>query len=295
MGHRIWNFGTVQSRDLTRNRETGENLSATGYLDVQKRYRILESVPSNDAAGQEKQFRVLDCQPFQVSLLEALTKQEDSTSTEGESTVDPDIAPIFEPNSVKAVTLPPIAQPYLALHDKFSQALPIVHDAWQQNGQQILLLEDRSQFPLLIDLWLDEDLPLPQLQVLHWLYEMVELWNLLEPLNCHQSLLDTANLKVDEDQTICLQRLYTNLRDQPTLQDLGRFWQMLFTESQRTQLGALSLLLAELEAGKLTSPAELKTHIETIAYDLQANQPDTEMTPNPANDLGTLDLPINTP
>ncbi|PSB24596.1 serine/threonine phosphatase [Stenomitos frigidus] len=260
------------------------------YLDRRQRYRLLEVLPAPDGTNVERHVRVLDCQPFQMSLLEALAKHE-ADEPIGSMPIEsqPDAIERADPtalagnriHSVQAMAVPAIAQPYLALGSKFHQALPVIHDAWQQDGQQIILLEDRALLPRLVDLWLDEDLALPALQLLHWLYEMVELWSVLDEWQACRSLLEIENLKVDEDQAICLQRLHLNLPDAPaTLQDLGQLWQTLFAQSQRTQIGAIYVLLADLEAGKLETIADLRSRIEEIAHELQANQPETEMMPN---------------
>lgn len=261
------------------------------FLDRRQRYRVLETLPLPNANKLEAHARVLDCQPFQMSLLEALAKQgteEPSTGlphseSQADTAVDSD--PVALPSnrmlSVQAMAVPTIAQPYLALGSKFHQALPVIHDAWQQDGQQIILLEDRATLPRLIDLWLDDELSLPPLQLLHWLYEMVELWSALEAWQACRSLLEIDNLRVDEDQAICLQRLYSDLPEVPiTLRDLGQLWQTLFAQSQRTQIGAIYVLLADLEAGKLDTVADVRSRIEEIAHELQANQPDTETMPD---------------
>ncbi|MGA7932610.1 MAG: serine/threonine phosphatase [Kovacikia sp.] len=273
----------------------GENSAATPWLDTQKRYRVLESLlPASKGLADEKQFRVLDCQPFQRTLVELLTRQEETLPPE-ELPAAANSAPSPTVISDSVTSAKAIAQPYLALEDHYCQALPILHDAWQQNGVKILLLQDRSQFTLLVDLWLNEELVLPQLQVLHWLYEMVELWSLLEPLHYQQSLLETDNLHVDEDQAICLQRLYANPTQAPlTLQNLGQFWQGLFAQTKRTQFGSISLLLAELEAGQLSTVTDLRSYIETIAYELQINQPEAEINPDFEN-MESANLPTNAP
>jgi protein phosphatase len=262
------------------------------YLDRHQRYQLLEVLHSpelekaNQPAAIERHVRVLDCQPLQMSLLEALAKQtpEDSagsssgpllaTAPEGEAAS----SEANQGQSVQSMAVPSIAQPYLTLGSKFHQALPVIHDAWQQEGQQILVLEDRSLLPRLIDLWLDPDLALPALQLLHWLYEMTELWSALETWHACRSLLEIDNLRVDEDQAVCLQRLYADSVGAPlTLQDLGQLWQTLFAQSQRTQIGAIYVLLADIEAGKLTTIADVRSRIEEVAHELQANQPETEM------------------
>ena len=241
------------------------------YLDQQQRYQILEVLPADDRSGSE-QLRVLDCRPFQPSLLEVLIEKDTPTlSLQGEPGNPEDE---YEESEVATVlTIPAIAKPYVALRGKFYQALPVIQDAWQQGQQQVLILEDRDHLALLLDLWSIEDLPLPALQILHWLYEMVELWEALEPFGCSQSLLELNNLRVDEDQTFCLQRLYLNpIAAAPTLQDLGDVWQVFFSQSQRTQLNQLSMLLSELQDGRITTIAALRSRIEVIAHELQAAQ-----------------------
>ncbi len=262
------------------------------FLDPQQRYRVIELLSVVTGATTEKQIRVLDCQPFQLSSLEKLlTEQADRTAAElankagGVSgTASVPMAETSQADGSALDSIPLAAQPYLALQGKFYQALPAIHDAWQQDGQQVLLLEERSQLPLLLDSWLDDQLLLPQLQVLHWLYEMVELWHVLEPLNCQQSLLEADNLRIDEDQAICLQRLYpVSGANGLSLKDLGCFWQTLFAKSQRTQLGSIISLVADVESGRLTTTSDIKARIEAIANDLQ--DPDDDDLPSTANGL----------
>ena len=112
---------------------------------------------------------------------------------------------------------------------------------------------------------------LPVLQVLQWMYEMVELWQAMEPWNCQQSLLVLDNLRLDpDDQILCLQRLYLNPDDEtPTLKDLGRIWQILLAESQKTYMEAISQLLSDMEEQALTTPQAIQAQIEAIAQTYQ--------------------------
>lgn len=270
------------------------------YLDPQKRYRILDFLPSTNSANAEERMRVLDCQPFQLSFLDALLKRDsegasiESSPTSTGTTQAASVNDTATKRSIQSITVPAIAQSYLALQDNYYQALPILHDAWQQNGRQILLLEDRSSFPAFTEIWFDEGVAIPQLQLLHWFYEMVELWSILESGNAQQSLLEAANLRVDEDQAICLQQLYiTSVDKLPDLRQLGQFWQMLFAQSQRTQLGAISLLLADLETGRVATIADLRSRIEAIAHDLQALS-EPEPMPNPTPSRAT-EAPMTEP
>ncbi|QZZ18725.1 serine/threonine phosphatase [Leptothermofonsia sichuanensis E412] len=308
-----WAIVTDQSEPLIKSPSSNPvsiplSLEPDGFLDPQQRYRILATFPAVESAGTVRYLRVLDCQPFQPSLLEVMVREKSEPSTlepsisqsgnVGDSTTEPQF-----PSFVSSVTFPAIASPYLTLQDKCNQALPVLHEAWQQNGQQILLLEDRSLYPRLTELWSNDELIIPQLQLLHWLYEMVELWSQLELVNSQQSLLEPSNLRVNEDQALCLQQIYPNPPDHvPTLYHLGRLWQILYAQSEQTQLGAISQLLADLEAGHLTAIPDLKFRMEAIADDLHAahvefdqmlDSDDLDSALN--SDPGTTDLPSGSP
>ena len=243
---RCQNCGTVTGTMWWAIIQTSQSLSAGAYLDAEQRYQLLEPLPSPQerAATSEVQVKVLDCQPLRLSLLE----------------VDGDIA---------TMTLPAIATAYLNLQSQAHRSLPAIHDAWQQEGTQVVLIEDRSDWPKLSDLWRDSRTEL--LQILHWLYETTQLWVALEPWLCRQSLLELSNLRVDEDQSLGLQRLYIELEaEKPlTLQDLGQVWQRLFQESQRTQFGSLVQLIDDLQAGNIQTINDLCSGLEEIANELQ--------------------------
>jgi len=235
------------------------------YLDDQQRYSLVRVLSPLATLPQEQQAIVLDCQPLQLSLLEALIKPFGISS---------------ETEAVNLKTfsqaIPVIARPYLALSDIMPQTFPVVRDAWQQSGQQFVLLEDRSSLPTLTDVWVEKGHTLPLLQILHTLYEMLELWDMLEPWGCRQSILDIDNLCLDEDHTLCLQRLYPDSVERPpTLQDLAHFWKTLFSQAQGSQLGALTPVLADLEAGVLANTDQLRAYIEEIANRLQATSEPT--------------------
>jgi protein phosphatase len=231
------------------------SLPAGKFLDAQQRYQLLEPLPQQISCTVEVETRVLDCQPLQPSAAQLYQQQ------------------VNRPlglETLAELAIPAIAQAYWELQAQFPLlALPHLHDAWQQERLNILLLEDRSAFPLLVDLWLDD--AVQPLQILHWLHEMAELWTVLEPYGGCRSLLELSNLRVDEDQLLCLQRLYFDRPQQPTtLADLGQLWQKLFQQSQRTHHADIARLCAALIAGEVATPAGLQTQIEAIASTLQS-------------------------
>jgi protein phosphatase len=253
-------------------------LAIGSYLDPEQRYQVLEPLlaQNKNAAITELSGRILDCQPYQISLIEAiLANQQDL------------VTPSVEVNAI-----PNLAKAYIVLQSQNHPGIPSIHDAWQQGDMQVILIEDRSNWQGLLELWQKETTS--SLQILHWCYQMTQLWTILEPANCRQSLLELSNLRLDEDQTLALQRLYVEpLNDQPsiespedeeadtfviqkqplTIKALGEIWQTLFRQSQRTQFGSIVQILEDLELGKIQTIAQLRSRLEDIAIELEVPIP----------------------
>lgn len=244
--------------------ETGESPESPAeltpeliYLDRQQRYQILEPHTWENHQGSGWQGSVLDCQPLQISGL--------ATRSE----------------------VPLLAQPYLDLRSSFIQTLPPVHDTWEIDGQSILLLEDRSQWHLLSDLWGSEEILV--FQVLYWLEEIALLWEALTPWQQQHSLLAVENLHLDEDQSLSLQRLYFHPNSElesavasdseqlePTLIDLGK---ALLSLSPPSPHLIINQLLEELATGKITTIVALQNklailnqHVETIPLPVETGE-----------------------
>ena len=246
------------------------------YLDLQQRYQLLQDLlPWQEMeAGKEIYAKVLDCEPYQISPLTAVlenlrTEVNNSASELG--------------------TIPNIAKTYIALYSQVHHGIPPIHDAWQQGDMQVVLIEDRSNWQQLLDLW-SADTTTP-FQILHCLHQMTVLWQVLEPFNCCRSLLKLSNLKVDEDQAVALQKLYfgslpqsgdidissaiksenATKKSRLTVQALGRVWQALFRQSQRTQVGVFVALLGDLEFGRIQTLEQLQLSLENIGTQLQCS------------------------
>ena len=236
------------------------------YIDSQQRYQRLEP-PRSPYRG-----TVLDGSPLQNSPLEA--------------------------QEFSGLKIPAIAEVYQRLRLQLHQIIPQIHDAWRSDHQEVLLLENRSRFPLVVDC-LQHDRSLSMLQVLHWFHEMVSIWEALVPWQCCQSLLDPQNLRIDEDQMLCLQQLSQD-SSAPSLQHLGKTWQFLLDQRSQTQIATLYLLIADLQTGKLITTYELRSRLEAIAHEIQASATEAteeiDMMPNPqdlpAPDSTTVPLEI---
>ncbi|NEP48533.1 MAG: serine/threonine phosphatase [Moorea sp. SIO3C2] len=249
------------------------------YLDQGKRYRILEpeklryQIEESKTTDNSIFVKVLDCQPLQKSPLEALINQtilspekfDLSTNLEQPKPSSKENVDVW-----KVLDIPQSAKPYLALKDLCYPSMPEIHDVWQQNGKVIILLENRSEWQLLSNLWGSEEFS--KLQILYWLDEMAKLWQALEPWHCRQSLLELTNLRVDEDQALGLERLYLEREENPlTLEDLGQLWQRLFNQSQRTQFTSLSTVVRQLCTKEIETIEELRSHLQAIAHEQESD------------------------
>lgn len=247
-------------------------LAAQQFLDDQHRYQLIAELPTVDLPTTSLNAQIeaiaIDSQPLQPSLLDEFYGQQ--------------IGHPSAPAPEQKRSIPAIAQPYLALRKQHPfLPLPKIHDAWEQEGLSVVLLEDRSPFPSLLSVWGGQAL---LVEVIGWLDEMIELWVALEHQNCRRSLLELDNLRIDDDGLLCLQRLYEDDPAQPVeLTDLGATWQTLFSQSQRTQRGDIAQLFHDVQFGAVASIAELRsrlTAIEAAAND--SDSPSLELPPIPA-------------
>lgn len=203
-------------------------------LDPNTRYRIV-SVLCNDQSADppEIELKVFDTQPLLIP------------------TIPSDI--------------PPLAYPYVTLQSQLALSAPRLHDYWQDGSETVILLQDRSVLPLLVDRWGDNGVS--WLQKLAWLEDMLDLWMALDEFACRPSLLDLSNLRIDgEGQALCLQRLYFESDADPvTLRDLGHLWELLYQESGQTLIGSMIALLKNLETGQINTIDRVRLALGCIA------------------------------
>lgn len=249
------------------------------YLDAEQRYQLREPCSIDSLAATGFEVSVLDCKPLQPARWSTPTPETIPSVTE------------TEPSPRFNTDLPAIARPYLALETEIFPALPTFHDVLSAQGYSILLLEERITFPSLLTGWRD-DAVLP-LQIIRWLHDLTKLWLALEAWDCRQSLLELDNLRLDEDQVLCLRRLYFDPVDRvPSLQDFGKLWQKLFQQSQRTFFASLASLCLDLEAGRVTTIDELQSHLSAIADELQPGFPPSIGTSSTSIDFADSGLPL---
>ncbi len=229
-------------------------LNAGNYLDIQHRYQLVEPILQLEP-GETVTVSVLDGQPLQMSPLKAL---QDSATEPDEAKMDAFIIPA--------------AQAYFALQAQSSQSFPQLQDAWEQPPYTVMILENKRHLPQLLD-----KLKQPETtseQILQWLQSIAELWGMLTPWNCRQSLLEPTNLRIQPNQIVCLQQLYSEPIDaEISLMELGQVWKQLFQASQRTLLGSLTQLLQQLIEGDIQTLEKLQQELTTALQELKPDIP----------------------
>jgi protein phosphatase len=268
-----------------------ESLVATTYLDPQCRYKLLDPVviqllTPNDSS----QVRAIDCQPFCNSLLETLMEQEpvtldtaDTNSTHSTANGDSAMAVATPMPAYRqwqfwnSHGIPKVAQAYIALQVSLPGTIPTIRDSWSNDGKTVTIVEDRHDWSRLAESW--NDAQIPSSQIIYWLDYTLKLWVALEPWQMRQSLLEVANLLLDEDARICFQRLYPEPADrQLQLADLAQMWKNLFQrpggniEADRQPSPALANLIQAIHSGEVERVEEVRSRLQQIAYELEPKQ-----------------------
>jgi len=177
--------------------------------------------------------------------------------------------------------IPPLAFPYWELQESLYPVVPELQAAWQTEDYAITVIEDRTTWRTLMDL-VSAGLVEP-LELVHWFYEIIALWITLSPFAAETSVLETDNLRVDDDQVVCLQRLIFNPDDTPPmLLTLGQLWQTWLDQLSLPQSDRLDDLVTDLVAGVLDDPTLVQNRLVEIADHLaepEAVSPSTDDAP----------------
>ncbi len=261
----VWLAVTQQLASAADALDSGVAASANSqlllYLDGQQRYQCLDSfIP----APRLQRLRVLDCQPLQLSPLEALGEVELEQLM---AAAQPGaVVGIEEPAATGTWPMPAIALPYLALRNQFFQVFPAIHDAWQCQDQAVVLLEPRDHLGAIAEFWASQTTNSP-LALVNDLTDFVELWAALTPWHCRQSLLVPGNLCIDADEVLCMQCLYLDAEadSAPTLAALGQLWQQLLAPCQLP--AAITLLIVDVATGKLATVDATLLRLDAIAQE----------------------------
>jgi protein phosphatase len=240
------------------------------YLDLQKRYRFHDRHQAgidSEYPNQVFQVRVLDSQPLKKSFLDKLLEQ--NTELLDELERDAQEFQELNPSFWQRLGIAAIAVPYLTLQE-ITPIVPEVRDTWREKGKDVLLLPDRSMWQLLSELWADPEIS--SSQIISYIERMAQLWQELSQIRCCQTLLRETNLRVDEQHNFGVQQLYSDLGGtEATLKDLAKIWQSLWNKSKRSEPNLLPLLLQQIAIGKIETIEQVRSHLQDLLHDLEAN------------------------
>ena len=260
--------------------QVAQLLTADQRLRGEPRYQLRQPTAADtplDTA--EILLSLLDCEPASDSPLMQLLDNA-SEEVDDEALVE---------------RLPTAALAYWQLQDQFFPMVPELQAAWRESELTVVVVEDRSTWQTLSALLQSGEVE--PLELVHWCYEILTLWDALIAVEAEPSLLEPNNLRVDDDQVVCLQRLIFNAGDrQYTLQDLGLLWQSLLQELAY-DLPALTLLADQMTAGEMTALELVKAQLADIADELQGLplDPDASGPEGPEAALPALDAGPITP
>ena len=267
--------------------QTKDNLTFNSkYLDLGQRYQIWPSqeeevfeVIAKTETHTLYQGQVVDCQPLAKSTLPILVNQASDLLKDTEED-DPTLL-------WQQMGIPSVAFPYLTLKD-LTPVVPEVYDAWIDNDTEVILLPDRNHWQAIPDLLINHSLL--TLQIIYWLNQIVTLWKSLSVINCCQSLLVEDNLRLDEDQSFGLVKLYPDLPDDPpSLEKLGQLWQTWFSKGGYPSSSKLATLIQQVAEGKLNQVAELRLQLQDLADEQQITD-DEEQPINTDDSTSSLDF-----
>jgi len=254
-------------------------LTEAPYLDGDKRYKLRQPLDQERAFGEEIELGILDCHPATESPIAQLLGAEGRVNHQ---------------ISLEEI-LPALAYPYWKLQDQFFPVIPELQAAWEDETLTILVLEDRTTWKSLPEICGTSTLE--SLELIHWFYEMTELWEGLAAFRAEPSLLRPQNLLVDDDQILCLKRLIYRPGDRPCrLKDLGILWQGLLQTSPDTPFKTLETLAIDLGTGTLTDILEVKERLANIADSIQgAAAAEAKAHPDLTDTDSEIELPATLP
>ncbi|BAQ66291.1 serine/threonine phosphatase [Geminocystis sp. NIES-3709] len=196
---------------------------------------------------------------------------EDTTPTErGILDENLDLVESFERESLKSSGIPDLAFAYLTLTE-YNPTVPELLDGWEdeENNQEFVIITNHKHNQTLEEYLKVNSLEITQ--VLPYLQKMAKLWKSFSKIECCETLLRVDNLKVEQDGTLILDKIYLDRdNDPPLLRQLVEIWAYLIEDlSGGDYKTIITDLMIKIESGEIDDIKELRSELQSIIQEIE--------------------------
>ena len=229
------------------------------HIPFSSSHRYQLSSPSSN--GNLSPYTVLDDRLFfEVNVID--------TQPGEQSTLDSNLDQVhdFDKQSLMAAGIPHLAFTYLALAD-YHPTVPELLDAWIDDQQQeIVIINPDNDSSSLKDYLIHNQVE--SSKIVAFLQTMTKLWKNFRKINCCNTLLNLDNLKVSQDGSFSIEKLYLD-KEPIELKQLVNTWTNLLGDITRDYQSLISNLMNKIELGDINNVKQLRKALQIIAQEIE--------------------------
>jgi protein phosphatase len=175
----------------------------------------------------------------------------------------------FERDSLKQAGIPNLAFAYLTLTE-YNPTIPELLDGWEdeENDQEFIIITQNQNYQTLEEYLNTTSLEITK--VLPYLQKMAKLWKSFSKIECCETLLRIDNLKVSDEGTLILDKIYLDrANDPPLLRQLVEIWAHLIEELTGDYKTIITDLMIKIESGEIDDIKELRSELQSILQEME--------------------------
>ncbi|BAQ62514.1 protein serine/threonine phosphatase PrpC [Geminocystis sp. NIES-3708] len=180
-----------------------------------------------------------------------------------------DLVESFDRENLKSVGVPDLAFTYLTLTE-YNPTIPELFDGWEdsEHNQELVIISNYQNYQTLEDYLKITHLEVGQ--VLEYLQKTSKLWKSFTKIDCCQTLLKLNNLKVAQDGTLIIEKIYLdNPHDPPLLRELVQTWAYLLEDLKGDYQSIIADLMIKIESGDIDDIKQLRSEIQVIIQEIE--------------------------
>ncbi len=175
----------------------------------------------------------------------------------------------FDRENLKSAGIPDLAFSYLTLTE-YNPTVPELFDGWQdsEHNQELVIISNYQTYQTLSD-YLSNTQP-ETVEVLEYLQKTAGLWKSFGKTNCCETLLKLDNLKIAEDGTLIVEKIYFDDPNNPSLlRQLVETWGYLLEHLGEDYKTIITDLMIKIESGDIDDPQQLRSELEIIIQEME--------------------------